>query len=171
MKRVSLLSFLLLISFTLAMAQADPSTLNKTGDKAPTFSCKTIDGKTYDLKQLKGKTVMINFFATWCGPCNAELPVLQKNVWEKYKDRNDFVLLVIGREHSEAEVRAFAENKKFNMPFAPDPDREIYKLYATQTIPRNIIIDKEGRIAYQGIGYTEAEFSELESILARQLGK
>jgi peroxiredoxin len=150
-------------------AQSDTATLTKTGDKAPAFTCRTIDGKTIDISKLQGKVVMINFFATWCGPCNLELPVVQKNIWYKYRDNLNFVLIIIGREHSEKEVSDFVAAKHFTMPFAPDPKREIFKLYATQNIPRNVIIGRDGRIVYQGSGYSEEEFTRLENILAREL--
>ncbi len=156
-------------TITIAFAQTDSATLTRIGDQAPGFSCKTIDGKTIDISKLQGKIVMINFFATWCGPCNLELPVLQKNIWNKYKDNSNFVLIIIGREHSEKEVMDFAAKKKFTMPFAPDPERGIFKLYATQNIPRNVIIGKDGKIIYQSSGYSEKEFKELEDFLASKM--
>jgi len=169
MEKLSITLSLLLISISVSIAQTDPTTLIKVGSKAPAFICKTIDGKTIDISRSQGKIIMINFFATWCGPCNTELPILQKNIWDKYKDRSDFILIILGREHSEEEVRAFVTSKKFTMPFAPDPNREIFKLYATQNIPRNIIIGKDGMILFQSMGYTEQEFKKLETFLAQVL--
>jgi peroxiredoxin len=156
-------------AITLTTAQTDNATLTKIGDKAPVFTFKTIDGKKVDLSMLHGKIIMINFFATWCGPCNQELPVLQKNIWDKYKNNPDFALVIIGREHNEQEVRDFVTKKNFTMPFAPDPDREIFKLYATQNIPRNIIIGRDGKIIFQSVGYSEEEFKKLEALLADKI--
>jgi len=161
----------MLAAFTITNGQKDPTTLINEGDPAPIFKCRTIDGKSIDISKLSGKVILINFFATWCPPCNLELPVLQKKVWEKYKDDPDFVLIILGREHSESEVRNYTEKKGFTMPFAPDPKREIFSLYATQNIPRNVIIGKDGKIIYQGTGYSEKEFSEIEHILAEKLKK
>ncbi|MCU0363430.1 MAG: TlpA family protein disulfide reductase [Bacteroidales bacterium] len=169
MKKYLLSALFAFSALALAYTQDDPSTLTKVGDKAPQFICKTIDGRSLDLSKLQGKIVMINFFATWCGPCNLELPVLQKNIWDKYKGRQDFELVILGREHSEAEVRKFVEGKKFTMPFAPDPERKIFSLYATQSIPRNVIVGKDGRIIFQSIGFTPEEFRELENLLAEQM--
>jgi peroxiredoxin len=157
------------LMFSALNAQTDTSTLTKVGDKAPAFTCTTTDGKTIDINKLQGKIIMINFFATWCPPCNKELPVLQKNVWEKYKNNKDFVLVIVGREHNEKEVKDFVTAKKFTMPFAPDPKRAIFSLYATQSIPRNVIIGKDGRIIFQSIGYTEEEFKKIEVLLAEKL--
>jgi peroxiredoxin len=169
MKKLILTLFVIFAGITITTAQTDPTTLTKVGDKAPEFTCKTISGKTINISKLKGKIVMINFFATWCGPCNLELPLLQKNIWDKYKNRGDFVLIILGREHSETEVRTFVENKKFTMPFAPDPNREVFKLYAVNSIPRNIIIGKDGRIIFQNMGYSEKEFKKIEILLAEKL--
>ena len=154
---------------TIAAAQTDTTTLTRVGDKAPVFTCKTIDGKTIDLSKMQGKIVMINFFATWCGPCNIELPVLQKNIWDKYKDNRNFELIILGRQHNETEVRNFVNKKKLTMPFAPDQNREVYGLYATQFIPRNVIIGKDGRIIFQSMGYTPEEFRKIEELLAEKL--
>jgi len=152
-----------------AAAQPDTTTITRVGDKAPVFTCRTIDGKTIDISKLQGKIIMINFFATWCGPCLQELPVLQKNIWDKYKGNDNFQLIILGRQHNETEVRKFVESRKFTMPFAPDPERKIYSLYATQFIPRNVIIGKDGRIIFQSMGYAPEEFRKIEDLLAEQL--
>jgi peroxiredoxin len=169
MKRTLITIFTCLYAITVATAQTDSTTLTKVGDMAPAFICKTLDGKTIDISKLKGKIVMINFFATWCGPCNIELPLVQKDIWEAYKDRKDFVLLIIGRNHTDAEVKDFVEKKEFTMPFAADPNRDIYKLYATEFIPRNIIIGKTGKIIFQNKGYEVEEFKKLEAVLKENL--
>jgi peroxiredoxin len=169
MKHITLLLAFSFSTFVMALGQKDTTTFTRVGDKAPVFSCKTIDGKTIDISKLQGKIIMVNFFATWCGPCNTELPVLQKNIWDKYKNNPDFVLIILGREHNEKEVKEFVAKKNFTMPFAPDPGRAIFKLYASQSIPRNVIIGKDGKIVYQSIGYTEEEFRKAETLLAEKL--
>lgn len=150
-------------------SQGDTTTLTRIGDKAPAFICTTIDGKTIDTDKLRGKIILINFFATWCGPCNQELPELQKKIWDKYKSNPNFVLVILGREHNEKEIKDFVTKKQFTMPFAPDPGRKIFSLFATQSIPRNIIIGKDGRILFQSIGYVKEEFSQMEEKLAQIL--
>ncbi|MCU0456394.1 MAG: TlpA family protein disulfide reductase [Bacteroidales bacterium] len=169
MKRILVSAFIILSLCATASPQTDTTTLTKVGDKAPAFSCKTTDGKSFDLAKQKGKIVLINFFATWCGPCNSELPVLQKNIWEKYRNNKSFSLIILGREHTAEEVSAFVKTKGFTMPFAPDPGREIFKLYATQSIPRNVIVGKDGKIIFQSIGYSPEEFKKVEEVLAREI--
>lgn len=167
-KLISVLLISLAVTITMSAQEGD-GTKNKIGDKAPDFVCETIDGKTIDTKALKGKVIMINFFATWCGPCKRELPVLQKNIAEKYAGNTNFVLVVLGREHTMEEVKTFATETGLKLPFAPDVERKIFSQYAELSIPRNVIIDRKGNISYQSIGYTEEEFKVLEDHLAALL--
>lgn len=167
MKRLFLLSFLFLFSINL-FAQ-DEATLVKVGDKAPNFSIELENGKTKQLSDLKGKVVWINFFATWCPPCRQELPHLQKEVYDKLKSNPNFELIILGREHSWEEINKFKADNKFNMPFYPDMGRKVFSLYANQNIPRNFIIDKEGKIAVASIGFNEKEFAEIIEKLEKLL--
>ena len=96
---------------------ADDSTLTKVGDKSPFLPFRTIDGKEV---KLEGQVVVLNFFATWCGPCMSEMPHLQKKLWEPL-EKKGLVLIAVGREHSEAEVKAFKDKKGFTFAFAADP--------------------------------------------------
>lgn len=170
LKRTLTLLSVFIITVTV-MAQEDEGTLNKVGDKAPAFKTTTIDGKLIDTKELKGKVIWVNFFATWCSPCKKELPVLQEKVYEKYKDDEDFVLLVLGREHTSKELEEFAAKWEYDLPFAPDIERKIFALYAEKLIPRNVIIDKMGKISHQSIGFNEEDFAEIEEHVAGLLEK
>lgn len=159
MKHLFLVFFLFFLSFNL-LAQ-DEATLVKVGDKAPNFTIESENGKTKQLSDLKGKVVWINFFATWCPPCRQELPHLQKEVYNKLKSNPNFELIILGREHSWEEINKFKTDNKFNMPFYPDLGRKVFSLYANQNIPRNFIIDKEGKIAVASTGFNEKEFEEI----------
>ncbi len=152
--------FTLTVFSTFIFAQ-DQYTFVKKGDVAPNFKIEMQDGTTKQLSELKGKVVWINFFATWCPPCRKELPVLEKEVYEKFKNRNDFEVLVIGREHDWQTVTKFKADNNFVLPFYPDPNREIFSKFAKQNIPRNFIIDKEGKIAVISTGYVRSEFNKI----------
>lgn len=139
---------------------ADSTSLTKVGQAAPGFSVATLDGKSFDLSGCIGKVVLLNFFATWCPACKEELPDLQKNVWERFQEAG-LIVLAVGREHSGEELEEFRKEGGYTFDFAPDPKREIFRLYATKNIPRNVLIGRDGKIAYQSLGYSPEDFKEL----------
>lgn len=166
MRRILLSIGALIIIVIGINAQDGESTLTRIGQKAPAFTCTTVDGTVIDTEAMQGKVIWINFFATWCPPCKKELPLLEKNVMEKYRNNPDFIMVVLGREHSMDEMKEYANSTGLKLPFAPDEGRKIFSLYATQSIPRNVIIGRDGKIAIQTIGYTESEFTKLENQVA-----
>jgi peroxiredoxin len=152
-----------------ASAQApDTTTLTKVGQPVPKFTVTTLDGKAINIAEMKGKVVLINFFATWCGPCMGEMPHVEKEIWRKLKNEN-LVVLAIGREHSKEELVKFNKEKGFTFLIAPDPKREVYDLFAKQFIPRNYVVGKDGRIVFQSIGYSEEEFGKMIQLIKAQL--
>jgi peroxiredoxin len=157
--KVLILSFTLL-SFAAFAADPENASLTKVGQAAPQFTVDQIDGTKFDLAKHRGSVVVLNFFATWCGPCIQELPVLEKEVWKQF-EKNGVNVLVIGREETAEKIKPFREKHKLTMPFAPDPDKKIYSLYATQYIPRTYVIDKTGKIIHQTVGYTPEDFKQL----------
>lgn len=172
MKRHILFLGIIGITALLLTARADEesdTTVANVGDKAPQFSCETIGGDSFSLKEHAGKVVVINFFATWCGPCLSELPHLEKEVYEVFKGNEDFTLLVIGREHTTDELRTFQAEKRLTLPFVADPDRSIYGLFASKYIPRNIIIGRDGLVKYASVGYTEDKLKEEVTIIQAEL--
>lgn len=136
------------------------STRTRVGQMVPDFQFTTDDSVTHLIRDFRGKVVVINFWANWCPPCRAEFPHLEKEIWQRFKDR-DFYVIAIGREHTMDVVRAFRDSMKVTFPMAPDPKREIYSLFAEKYIPRTILVDKDGRIVKQIVGFQEEEFKEL----------
>ena len=152
-------------------AQEKEGTLTKVGDAVPVFNFEIEKGKTISINDYKGKLILINLFATWCPPCNAELPEVQKRIWEKYKGNPGFVFFVFGREEGWDKLIPFKEKKGFTFPILPDVGRGVFKQFALQTIPRNIIVDEKGKIIYQSIGYEPKEFSEMIELIDTHLKK
>jgi peroxiredoxin len=155
------LALIIVFICTASFAQ-DKFTLVKTGEPAPDFEYNKPDGVVRKLSELKGKVVLINFFATWCPPCRQELPHLQSDIYLKYKDRKDFELLIFGREQTAATIDSFKVANKYQMAFYPDLGRKIFSLYGTQNIPRNFLIDKSGKIVFTSVGYNEKDFEKLK---------
>jgi len=147
----------------------DTTTLVKTGDQAPAFYFSISKDKTAQLSDYRGKIVMLNFWATWCPPCRAEFPRVQAEICDKYKDNPKFALLAFAREEGWDKVLPFKATNKYTFAMLPDEKRAIFKLFATQSIPRSIVLDEEGKIIYQSIGYSEQDFAQLLALLDAKL--
>ena len=149
-------------------------TLTKVGDNVPAFTFETEPGKTVSISDYKGKLILINLFATWCPPCNAELPLMQKDIWEKHKNDPNFCLFVFGRAEDWEKVSAFKNEKDFTFLILPDKDTSIFNKFAKAGtsqvgIPRNIIIGKNGKIIYQSLGFMEDEFNKMAMMIDEKL--
>ena len=124
MRKVTLFCAATLFSL-LSFAQDNNADIVKVGDSMPAFTLHSTVNGTVNSEDLKGKVVLINIFATWCGPCQSELAEVQKTLWPKYKDNKDFCMLVIGREHTDDQLTKYNKRKGFTFPLYPDPKREV----------------------------------------------
>ncbi|MDR2918281.1 MAG: TlpA family protein disulfide reductase [Tannerella sp.] len=167
MKNSILFCFLLLIPF-IGKAQ-DAASVIEVGSAMPAFTIVSDDGSQILSSQYEGKVILITFFATWCPPCQLELTEIEKVLWPKYKENNDFVLLVIGREHSDAELLKYNEKKGFTFPLYPDKNRKIYDSFASQFIPRAFLIDRDGNVVFETQGFDEKVFGRLLRIIDNTL--
>ena len=141
----------------------------KVGDTLPKFELKSSVYGHVKSSDLKGKVVLVSLFATWCGPCQKELADVQSTLWPKYKDNKNFVMLVVGREHSDEDLQKYNERKKFTFPLYPDPKREVFSLFAEKSIPRAYLFGKDGKLLYSSIGYTAEEFQKLMETIEKAL--
>lgn len=138
------------------------------GDTCPEFALPNITGESFVISETKGKVVLINFFATWCGPCLQELPHIEK-IWEENKGDENFRMIVIGREETDESVMAFRDEHRFTFPMAADSQRSVYDLFAKESIPRTIVIAPDGKVVYSKMGFMESDLRELENVLVEQL--
>jgi peroxiredoxin len=153
-------------------AQTPPkgaATFVSMGMQVPKFQFESAKGKTSSIADFKGKVVLINFFATWCGPCKMELPKIQAEIWNKHHDNPKFAMLTFGREHTWQEVDKFRKDNGFQFSFYPDPKRGVYGKFAAQTIPRSFLLDEEGKIIYMSEGFEENHFNELVKLIDSKL--
>jgi len=139
---VVVVGLLAIVGFRIRSAGAGPVALNSP---APQFALTAYDGQTYRLADLRGKVVVINFWASWCQPCKDEAPDLE-NTWRHYKDRN---VLFLGVGYVDTETEAMAYIKEFNIsyPNGPDLGTRISQAYRITGVPETYIIDTGGRLA------------------------
>lgn len=146
----------------------ETTTLINAGDVAPDFEVEMLDGSKVKLSQLKGKVVMVCFWATWCPPCRQEMAHMQEGVVDVFAGE-DFVLLPISRGEKRETVESFIDKMGYTFPIGLDEDQSIYKKYATNYIPRTFIVGKDGVVAYRAIGYDEEVANEVHEAIVKAL--
>ncbi|MDR1524099.1 MAG: TlpA family protein disulfide reductase [Tannerella sp.] len=142
----------------------EEASIIKTGDQAPDFSVEMLDGRFLKLSDLKGKVVLLNFWATWCGPCMMEFKEIPDKILKRFEGKSDFVFIPVSREETRETVRNKMDQLKrdgIDFPVGMDPDKAIYSLYAKSYIPRNYLIDRNGKVVHASTGYDVKEFAAL----------
>ena len=141
----------------------DAGYIVKVGDMAPDFEMELTNGQKVKLSDLRGKVVMLQFMASWCGVCRKEMPFIEKDIWQKHKSDPDFMLMGIDRDEPLNKVIAFGKSTGVTYPLGLDPGADIFAKYALRQagITRNVLIDKEGRIVMLTRLYNPEEFSAL----------
>ncbi|MEQ1933917.1 MAG: TlpA disulfide reductase family protein [Fimbriimonadaceae bacterium] len=112
------------------------------------FTLTDLDGKKWTLSQLKGKIVMVNFWATWCPPCRKEMPDME-TLHKRYKEKG--LVIVAISDEDEAKVRPFIAGNKYSFPVLLDPGRKVNDAYQVDGIPKTFIYNREGKLAAQSI--------------------
>jgi peroxiredoxin len=129
---------------------------------APAFSLQSRDGAQVSLASLKGKVVMVNFWATWCVPCRQEMPHLQA-LYERYNSLG-FELLAVNVEKNNAEgARKWLEETPVTFPVLFDPNNEVTKLYKVQTMPSTVLVARDGTMRFIHHGYKPGYESEYQT--------
>jgi peroxiredoxin len=159
-------NFLLLVALfwtSTLFCQVDPrGYIVKTGDKAPDFSTTLDTGEAFSLKANRGKVIMLQFTASWCGVCRKEMPHIEKDIWQKHKDKG---LIVVGIDRDEPleTLKKFSRETGITYPLALDPNADIFGLFAEKKagVTRNVLINKEGEIVLLTRLFNEEEFARL----------
>jgi len=125
----------------------------------PEFTLKDLSGNTWTFSQLRGKVVLVNFWATWCPPCRKEMPDLE-TLYERFSSKG---LVVLGISDEEAaKVEPFVRERKVSFPVLLDPGRKVNEIFVVEGIPRSFVYDREGKLVAQSIDMrTQKQFLEM----------
>ena len=145
-KTLFIIGLTLVFSITTSHAASE-----KLSGKAPNFTLKSRSGKNIKLSELRGQVVMLNFWASWCGPCRKEMPLLEK-IHKKYK-RLGFTLLGINVEENSTAAKNYLKDVKVTFPILFDTTNKTSKLYDVSAMPTTILIDRNGNKRFIHKGY------------------
>jgi peroxiredoxin len=157
-------SFFLLTIFVLAQSITpdERGFIVKVGDSVPDFELNFIDGSSTKISDYLGSPVMLQFTASWCSVCRQETPHIEKEIWNRFRDKG---LSVIGLDRDEPleVVKQFVEEMKTSYPMALDPGAEIFGLFADKEsgVTRNVLIDSDGKIVFLTRLFEKEEFNLL----------
>ena len=143
---IFILAILMLHSTAFSMGSRGGLIPVGTVSHAPGFTLPDLEGRMISLEDFKGKVVIVSIWATWCAPCRAEAPYLEK-LYQTFKG-DDFILLAISiDEDGKRSIVPFMERKKLSFPVLLDPEKNIMELFGAEMIPESFIIKKDGTIA------------------------
>ncbi len=140
----------LLVMIAIVLAVSLGGSRGGTGLTRTDFDLPTLDGGTFRLVDHRGQVVLVNFWATWCPPCRAEMPGL--DAYYRQHRENGLVMVAINVGEAPMQARAFAEEGNFAFPIALDPDSQVADRFGVTGLPVTLVIDAEGRVAYRHAG-------------------
>jgi len=172
MKKILFVVVLLSTQLCLAQTEGDRGYRVKVGEQAPHLSFSLMDGTPVTNESLKGKVVLLQFTASWCGVCRKEMPHLESEVWQRFK-KNDFILLGIDLKEEPEKVKLFIEQTGISYPMAIDSDGSLFEIFTLPNagVTRNIVLDKEGKIIFLSRLYERKEFEEMIEVIDKELKK
>jgi peroxiredoxin len=137
------------------------------GQQAPDFALKSSSGKNLRLSEYRGDVVLINFWATWCGPCRQEMPLLDE-LYTRYQ-RVGFNLLGVNIDDDSSRAMRMVDELGVHFPVLFDADKEVSKLYDVEAMPVTVLVDREGKVrhVHHGYkpGYEEKYLDQIRSLL------
>lgn len=134
----------------------------KVGDQAPKIDLKLLDGKIINNENIKGKVVVFQFTASWCSVCVKEMPHLEKEVWQRFKD-DEFLLIGVDLMEDLEVVEEFILKTEVTYPFTIDKDGAFFELFTLPNagVTRNIVIDQKGEMSFLTRLYDKDEFAQM----------
>jgi peroxiredoxin len=136
-------------------AAGGPQSLNALPNPrlAPAFTMKDVEGETHRLADYAGNPVIVNFWATWCPPCRAEMPSMQR-AWEELR-KEGIAMLAVNVGENEDKVFAFLADYPLDFPILFDRDSSVMKSWPVKGLPTTLVLDPQGRIVYRAVGGRE----------------
>jgi peroxiredoxin len=141
-----------------------PSALS--GKAAPEFSLESLDGRKFSLADYRGKTLVVSFWASWCGPCRIEMPLLAAFYQQTHSSHADFEMLAISIDSDRDAAANAAKTLRIPFPVVLDPDNRVSDSYGVDSIPMMFIIDRTGKVTHSHVGFEPG----LDMVLAEQVG-
>lgn len=142
----------------------------RVGSMMPAWTAETLDGKQFDFAEMKGQVVLLNIWATWCGPCRYEIPELVK-LHAEWAPQGFAVLgASIDGGATVDDVAPMVRNYEINYPVVIDEDATIADLFETSVIPTSALIDREGKVVWTRIGTVHADDAEMVAAIRSALG-
>jgi peroxiredoxin len=142
----------------LGLAQASSVDPLRNGAPAPAFELASNAGKSVRIADYRGQVVLLNFWASWCGPCRKEMPILEQ-MHKQYKSKG-FTMVGVNVEPDSSEALGFLKATPVSFPILFDKDSKVSKLYAVRGMPNTVILDRKGNVRYVHRGYKPGEENE-----------
>jgi peroxiredoxin len=139
------------------------------GARLPEIGLTDLSGKRVDVASLKGKVVLVDFWATWCAPCKQEMPVLER-LYQKYKDRG-FTVVGVSVDQESTNVGSFLKQLKVSFPIVHDKVHEVANRFHPPRMPSSYVVDRNGVVRYVHGGFRSGDDAKLESELNTLLGQ
>ena len=142
------------------------------GEQVPELEFSLLDGTEITTRNLKNKVTVLQFTASWCSVCIKEMPHLEKEVWQRFKN-DDFILIGVDLKEDSEKVKRFIKKTKVTYPFTIDTDGSMFKAFTLPKagVTRNIVLDKNGEIIFLSRLYNVKEFQEMITVIDNELKK
>ena len=159
---------LIMVTVLLGSEPDERGYIVSVGDMAPDFTMEYTTGEKVTLSDLRDKIVVLQFTASWCSVCILEMPHLEKDVWQAFKDKG-VILIGVDRDEPLETVVQFQKEMKTTYPLALDPGADIFGLFADKKsgVTRNIVIDQNGKIVFLTRLFEEQEYKEMIQVIKK----
>lgn len=148
---------------------AAPGLALSAGSRAPEIGLKDLQGRPIQMARLRGKVVVVDFWATWCGPCKEEMPVLDR-LYRKYR-KDGLVVVGVSQDRKASNVRSFLQRRPVAFPIVHDGDHRVARRYRPSKMPSSYVIDRKGIVRHVHQGYSSGDAARFEREIKALLSK